>query len=650
MRADNVDSRLRKPDSMTATIPPKMRYQVADLLVDVAQRRVIRHGTEIELSALNFDLLRVLVEAAPNVVTYDDLAQRVWGRHFVSPENVAQRIKLLRQGLADDASEPRFIETVRGKGYRLIPSVRAVSVPVAQPAGLRRPPLLAAAVVAAALMLGAAGSLYWLGKRFADAGDAYRRAPLPSSVAILPLKNLSPNPGDAYFAAGIHEEIIGQLGKAPNLSVIAQTSVQQYANGEKSISEIAAELNVEAVMEGSVRYSGERVRVTSNLIDPATGASRWSEVYDRELGDVFMIQEDIATNIAAALGATLSPLHAGVYGQATTSPEAAALYMKVLELQRQNSFDTAIQLQYLDSALAFDPRFANLYALKAGVYALSVVDRAGGRALDTTPAELESLALENAAKALELDPKSTHAYLAVGAVHKFSWRWNDATRAFQSAYDLGPNDIAVLNNLAELLSWSGSHERAISLAERAVELDPASPTSRWRLGVALAQAGRAAAAAGVLREAAAMAPTAGQIRHWLGQMEAASGNPAQALLELQAAERLGVPLTNPTLAAGLLYSYSRIDRSDDVARLVPNVEKLAASGFVGPGTWALTYLALGDIDGAHRWLDTAVEKIDRHEPDAGFLNLMTIKTNPHANPVLDEPRFRALRDRIGALD
>ena len=466
----------------------------------------------------------------------------------------------------------------------------------------------------------------------------------------MPLKNLSPDPDDAYFAAGIHEEIIGQLGKVPSLSVIAQTSVQPYADGRKSIPEIAAELNVETVMEGSVRYSGERVRVTSNLIDPATGASRWSEVYERELGDVFMIQEDIATNIAAALGATLSPLRrAGSYGQATTSPEAAALYLKVVDLQRRNSFDTAIQLRYLDNALAFDPSFANLYALKAGVYALSVVDRAGGRAVDTAPAALESLALENAAKALELDPKSTRAYLAIGNIHWNFWRWSDAMSALESAYELSPNDIDVLGTFASLLSWSGQHERAISLAERAVELDPASPTTRWSLGVTLAQAGRAAAAARVLREAAAMDPTAGQIRHWLGLMEAASGNPAQALLELQAADRLGAP-ESPTLVAGLLYSYSRIGRSDDVARLFADFEKLAAGGPVGAGTWGLMSLALGDSDEAHRWLETAVEKIERHEPDAGFLNLMTIKTNPHANPVLDEPRFRQLRDRIGALD
>ena len=118
----------------------------------------------------------------------------------------------------------------------------------------------------------------------------------------MPFKNLSPDPDDAYFAAGIHEEIIGQLAKVPNLSVIAQTSVQPYADGEKSIPEIAAELDVEMVIEGSVRYSGERVGFTTNLIDPATGASRWSEVYDRELGDVFVIQEDIAINIARRWG------------------------------------------------------------------------------------------------------------------------------------------------------------------------------------------------------------------------------------------------------------------------------------------------------------------------------------------------------------
>src|SRR5262245_52233620 len=279
-----------------ADVPPGYRF--ADLTLDVARRSVTRHGDAIELKALDFDLLRFLVESAPNVVTYDELAEKVWGRHFVSPENVTQRIKLLRDGLSDDASEPRYIETVRSKGYRLIPSVQPVSSSPESVTGRPRPWL---AIATAALVLVVAG-VYLLGPRPAETVDVGTHMPLPSSVAILPIQNLSPDAEDAYFAAGIHEEIIGQLAKVPGLSVIAQTSVQRYANAGKSIPEIAAELNVETVMEGSVRYSGERVRITTNLIDAATGASRWSEVYERELGDVFAIQEDIATNIAAALG------------------------------------------------------------------------------------------------------------------------------------------------------------------------------------------------------------------------------------------------------------------------------------------------------------------------------------------------------------
>jgi TolB-like protein/DNA-binding winged helix-turn-helix (wHTH) protein/Tfp pilus assembly protein PilF len=636
----------------TTPTTPRSRHQLDDLLVDLGERRVTRAGVSVELSALNFDLLRLLVESAPNVVTYDDFAEKVWGRHFVSPENVAQRVKLLRQALSDDASAPRYVETVRGKGYRLIPNVQTVSVASTSLDKRRRPSIAATAAAAVALIIAVAGGVYWLGARPAETGGAASREPLPNSVAILPFENLSPNVEDTYFAAGIHAEIIGQLAKVPNLGVIAQTSVQRYADGGKTIPEIADELNVETVMEGSVRYSGERVRITTNLIDANTGASRWAEVYDRELGDVFAIQEDIARNIAAALGTALSPLHrASSHGQATTSAEAAALYLKVLDLRsRELSYDSVIQLQYLDQALAFDPNFANAYALRATVYALSVVDRAGGRAFDTDPAALESLALDNAAKALELDPKSTQAYLATAAVHRLFWRWNEAVNAYEKAYELSPNDISTLSGFAGLLSWAGHHERAIRLLERGVHLDPASPGSRFNLGVALAQAGRPAAAVAVLREAAAIAPAAIAIRHWLALTEAAAGDAAQALVDLQAVERLSGPWPNPTLPAGLLYSYSRIGRSDDVARLVNDVKALEAAGPIGAGTWALIYLALDDFEQALHWLNVAVEKVERHEPDPGFLNLMTIKTNPHANPALDEPRFRALRDRIGALD
>jgi DNA-binding winged helix-turn-helix (wHTH) protein len=187
------------------------RYEVQDLLIDLAQRRVVRDGVVVDLSALNFDLLRVLVESAPNVVTYDELAEKVWGRHFVSPENIAQRVKMLRQTLSDDANEPRYVETVRGRGYRLIPSALPASdaPPPARGDVRRRPIALATVAVIAVVALSALGGAVWLARSPQPASGA--RTPLPRSVAVLPLKNLSPDPADAYFAAGIHEEIIGRL-------------------------------------------------------------------------------------------------------------------------------------------------------------------------------------------------------------------------------------------------------------------------------------------------------------------------------------------------------------------------------------------------------------------------------------------------------
>jgi adenylate cyclase len=634
---------------MTATTSaPQTVYRLADLVVDVAQRRVTRDGVgPIELSALNFDLLRILVESAPNVVTYDELAEKVWGRHFVSPENVAQRVKLLRDGLSDDATEPRYIETVRSKGYRLIPSVQVVSSSPPSATACWRPWL---ATAAAALLL-AVGGVYFLGPRPAETVDAGPHGPLPSSVAILPLQNLSPDAADAYFATGIHAEIISQLGKVPGLFVIAQTTVQRYANPSTSIPEIAAELNVETVMEGSVRYSGDRVRITTNLIDAATGASRWSEVYDRELGEVFAIQDEIATSIAEALGTKFPlPHRASTHGQATTSPEAAALYLKVLTVQSQCSDDAGVLLPYLDSATAFDPNFANAYAMKATAYASSVVDCHAYRARGAEEhAALEKLALDNAAIALKLDPTSTQAYIAIARVHQNFWRWSHAIDAYEKAYELSPNDVEVLVTFGRFLSWCGHHDRAIALLERATQIDPDSPDSHMNLGITLLEAGRTARALTVFRAAAPLAPTSPDIRFLIGRMEAISGDAAQALTEFQAAERL-MPLANPSWTIALLYSYSLIGRSEDVRRLASTVKAMENTGPVGAGTWAAMYLALGDVEQAHHWVTLAVEKVERHEPDAGFLNLMAIKTNPYRNPVLDEPRFRALRDRIGVLD
>jgi TolB-like protein/DNA-binding winged helix-turn-helix (wHTH) protein/Flp pilus assembly protein TadD len=631
-------------------------YQFADLVLDLARRRVTRAGHPIELSALNFDLLRVLVECAPNVVSYDALAEKVWGRHYVSSENIGQRVKLLRQALDDDANAPRYIETVRNKGYRLIPGARSAPIVSPEPSTRLSRRLIVSAAAALGAILVLAGSAYWFASGPTAASNVAPRPPLPNSIAILPFTNLSASPDtdEAAFAAGLHAEVIGRLAMIPTVNVIAQSSVRQYADGDQSIAEIAATLGVETVMESTIRYSGERVRITPSLIDATTGATLWTDIYDREIVDVFAIQEDIALRIAAALGTELSGTarRRSVRSQPTTSSEAAALYLTAvgLELWRSET-DSALQLRYLDEALRLDPQFGNAYAMRASIYAISVVDRAdrrGGRAASEDALALEKLARENASTALQLDAGSPWPYVAMGEIDQYFWRWGDALRNLTTAYELAPNDVSVTVAYARFASRLGRHDEAVRALQRAVLLDPASPGILWELGIALGHAGRAADAAAVLRDAIAMAPNSVPIRHWLAQFEGILGNRAAALAQLRSIDRGGGD--NPTLTAGLLYSNSRIGQSDTVARLFTTLEQLAMEGPVGAGTWALAYLGRGDADQAQHWLRLAVEKTEKHEPDPGFLNLITIKMNMHGNPVLDEPRFRELRNRIGALD
>lgn len=237
-------------------------YRFADLDLDLGRRCVARGNEVLALGRLSYEFLRVLVAAAPDVVTHEQLIDAVWGGRIVSPETVTQRVKLLRGGLSDDAARPRYIGLARGVGYRLVPPVEMQLTRVSQE----------------------------------------RR------LAVLPFESFSREPEDRFFAAGVHEEILSLLAQVAELQVTARTSVLRYADTTQPIPEIASELGVGSVIEGSVRYAGERVRITAQLIDGGTGAHLWAEVYDSDRRDVFAVQSEVAGRIVAALraGAALS--------------------------------------------------------------------------------------------------------------------------------------------------------------------------------------------------------------------------------------------------------------------------------------------------------------------------------------------------------
>ena len=268
------------------------------------------------------------------------------------------------------------------------------------------------------------------------------RPVLPNSVAVLPFENLSPDPDNAYFAAGIHEEVLNHLTKLSALNVIARTSMMQYADGDKAIPQIAEELNVETVMEGSVRYADDRVLVTAQLIDPLTNAHLWSESYNREFADIFAIQADIAMNIANALEAEFSlEEQASIEEIPTDSPEAYRLYLAALDSIGPGS-SNELSVTYATQALEADPEFAEAYLLRgwARTFVMGSTVAASQAELEDRLSELEHLVVEDIEHAQAIDPNLIGIYLLRARIHRQNWRGALALEAYQRGYELNPND------------------------------------------------------------------------------------------------------------------------------------------------------------------------------------------------------------------
>jgi len=471
-----------------------------------------------------------------------------------------------------------------------------------------------------------------------------QREVLPNSIAVLPFENLSPDPDNAYFAAGIHESTLNQLAKIRDLSVIARTSVMQYEDDPPPIPEIAEALNVEMVMEGSVRYANGRVLITAQLIDGRTGTHLWSDEYDRDLVDVFAVQAEIADNIAMALEAELMPSEQESIGkQPTSSHEAYALYLSAID---ERSTSTERSQVLLDEAIALDPNFALAYALKAYNYAASLINSASGAALPNVD-ELESLGRQNAQRALRLDPSLGSAYQALAVIHAMFWRYSEAEEAFERAIELSPNHPSTLGTfgfyrLVEL----GQQEEGIRMARRGVALDPNFSFGHWNLGASFFVMRNPDAAIAAFTEAVRLNPAEPYLRRWLAMAEIQRGNDDAALAEIRIVEQLGDTYSGIPIRA---YSYSLLGRRDEAQRVFESVEGKAVSEELDPGAggWAMLHLAVGNYDQALEWLRVAADKIENQELDAGYYYIVIIRANPLSDPILDQPEFVEVRRRLG---
>lgn len=476
-------------------------------------------------------------------------------------------------------------------------------------------------------------------------GAKEARSVLPNSVAVLPFANLSPDSTKEYFSEGIHAEILDRLWKL-NITVIARTSVMQYANTTRNITDIAREMNVETVMEGTVSYYADgRVVIRVGLSDGRTGARLWSESYDRVFEEIIAIQADIATNVAKALQAEFSTeQHASLEQTPTTSSEAYTLYLQARALIASNPDDGRI-VTLLEQALSLDPNFAAAHGLVAQRLSQTLANSNAGQSTETARPQLAAKVEMHAMRALDLDSGDGNALGALGTMAFFQWRWVQAEERFRKAAE-APREPVSTVFLTYLLSYLGQHAEAIELAEQAFALDPLNTLNGGQIGFARGMAGEYEAAAQEfrrhVRETSASVP-----RLWLAFMEVALGNKDEAANHLEFVDRMIADNRLVVYLPELAYGFARAGMQSDAQRVFEEIEAASAAGQpVGPGTWAMAHLAVGDQESALRSLEEAAQRAARHEVDPGFFNVLNLKMNVTNDPVLREPRFSAVLDRI----
>jgi pentatricopeptide repeat protein len=468
---------------------------------------------------------------------------------------------------------------------------------------------------------------------------------LPNKVAVLPCENQSPDPNDAYFASGLHQDIIWQLDKLKNLNAIPRLTVLRYADTQLSVAEIATELSVRALLGCTIRYADNRVRITAELVDSSGLTTLWQMSYEpslTDIADVFAVQADIAMNIAGALSVVFTPAEQELLTRPpTVSTEAYVLFLKALEAP---GYDETIEL--FEQALAADEQFAAPRAALAFLWATQLSNTSYAAAISAEARdEHEARVHDYAARALALDPRVPYARAALTITEMLSWRWTDAYARIVQARELTPNDVTQYD--LYLLAYLGRHDEALGVVRRGEQLYPGEPDN-WR-GWALAYAGRYDEAAAAFAANVARAPGEQGLgaRTWLALMEVARDNSAAALEQLRLSETIAAAERPPLYLSMWAYGYGRLGQAEDARRLFAEMEQRETSGTrFGVGGWAMAALAVGDRQRALDWLDEAADKAAGHELDEGFFNLMALRANVTNDAVLRQPEFTDVLNRI----
>lgn len=574
-------------------------YEFAGFRLNTEKRLLLeRDGASVGLTPKAYETLAYLLEHSGAVLEKDQIIRAIWPDTAVEENNLTQNISLLRRVLGEGRGEHRFIATVPGRGYQFVAPVSVISP--------------------------------------GDAGQGSVESP---SIAVLPFTNNSTDPEYDYFADGLADELIHALSRASGVRVAARTSAFSFKGKQIHVREIAAALGVAFVLEGAVRKSDSRLRITAQLVNAATGSSLWSGRYEREIGsrDLFDVQDEITVAVMNALRSSLPGTNTDtpISGQrrgAAQSPKAHELYLKGrFHLFQMTEPGIQSGIRYFERAIEENPGYAPAYVGLAHAY------RMFGLSLERPAGEVGSKSKTAALQAVAIDETlaEAHAVLAF-TVLWYDWDWHVAERHFKRALALDPDSADTWWMCAHLSSNLLRHGEALGMVARARELDPLSGLIHAMEGQFLLKAGRATDAVARLKEAIELDPRS-RVAHLMA---------SSAYIELDRFDeavreaRIAHDLcpANSTARANTAYALARAGRLSDASEILSSLVELAAKQYVPTSNIALICTALGRTDDALTWLEQAQEQ---HDPWLVFL-----AADPKWKNLRDHPRYLALLRRL----
>ena len=652
-----------------STLPANsVRFGVFEF--DLRSGELRKHGIRIKLQEQPCQILALLLEHRGEMVSRDELQRRLWPSDtFVDfDHSLNTAVMRLREALTDSSENPRFIETLPRRGYRFVapvdvswapanetasaqtgeittsPSVLAKDgsmlpplLPVlsATPSNrsdrVQRPVVLSATMVLIGIVLAGA-----LGARYLRESAAVNPPPEQiTSLVVLPLENLSADKDQAYFADGMTDELIAHLAKIRSLRVISRTSSMEYKGTHKPLSQIARDLNVDAVVEGTVVRSGDRVRITAELVQVATDRHLWAETYESQLGDILALQSHVASAIVNEIRIKLTPEdQQRLASSRPVSTESYENYLKGRYYWNKRSQEGLTKaINYFQVAIEKDPQYALAYAGLADCY--SIIGSAIVGTVST--AEVAPKARTAALKSLELDNTLAEAHTSLATVRfNYDWDWNAAASGFRRAVELNPSYATAYQRNSLYLMSMGRITESIAEMNRAHDLDPLSTSMNFSLGWRLYMAREYDQAIEQLRNTIDMDPDFVLPHLVLGQAYEQKKAYDQAITELRRAAEISQN-SPPTLAA-LARTYAVSGRTAEARKLLDQLMEQSKKQYVSPFYVAIVYAGLGESDQALDWLEKAYK--DRSNA------IVFAKVDPQLDTLRTTPRFQSLLHRL----